>query len=217
LRRDAGVIHARQPQRTKAAHSVPPRERVDLRMLQHVPDVDRTGNVRRRNDDAEAPALRIGRAQFGAYLGCVQSLLHPSFRPAQFDLLRIVRLGKLCCFRRILRHWPARHPTDKPTTIRAARKSVKSTQLTWSLGLMGVLIGRAFSSRNEVRDVLLAVKLLLFEFALHQGFDYGTQKFARHQVDNLGLHAIDYALHDGFHFCWIHARGDVCRNETREL
>ena len=88
LRGDPGMIHARQPQRALAAHAVPAREHVDLRVLQHVPDVDLSGHVRRRNDDGKCLArpLRIGAKEF---------LLHPGLGPARLDQLRVVGLGEL--------------------------------------------------------------------------------------------------------------------------
>ena len=55
-------------------------------MVQHVPDVQRSGHVRRRNDDRKhrPGRIRIRFEQFFSY---------PEVRPARFDLLRFVRLG----------------------------------------------------------------------------------------------------------------------------
>ena len=61
LRRDAGVVRARLPERVAAAHSVVARERVHDRVLQRVTHVQRAGHVRRRNHDAVRLAAARGR------------------------------------------------------------------------------------------------------------------------------------------------------------
>src|SRR5262249_20647824 len=53
LHGNSGVIGAWQIERVVAAHTMPARENVDFRMLQHVPDVQRTGNIRRWNHKGE--------------------------------------------------------------------------------------------------------------------------------------------------------------------
>ena len=60
LRRDAGVIGARLPQRVVAAHAVVAGEGVHQRVLERVAHVQRAGDVRRRDHDA------IGRARVRA-------------------------------------------------------------------------------------------------------------------------------------------------------
>ena len=50
---DPGVVHAWQPQGVEALHAAPPDLRVDQRVVQRVADVQGTGDVRRRDDDAE--------------------------------------------------------------------------------------------------------------------------------------------------------------------
>ena len=86
LRGDAGVVHSREPQRAVAAHAVPADEHVDLRVLEHVADVDRSGDIRRRERDRE------GRPVAGIF-GAEEFLVEPGLRPALFDLLRLVSLG----------------------------------------------------------------------------------------------------------------------------
>ena len=54
LRGDSGVVHAGEPEGAVAAHAMPADEHVDLRVLEHVADVDRAGDVGRRNDDRES-------------------------------------------------------------------------------------------------------------------------------------------------------------------
>ena len=51
LRGDAGVIGARQEQRVVAAHAMPARGRVDHGVIEHVADVQRSGDVGRRNGE----------------------------------------------------------------------------------------------------------------------------------------------------------------------
>ncbi len=53
LRGDAGVVHAREPEGTFAAHAVPADEHVDLSVFEHVAHVDGAGDVGRREGDRE--------------------------------------------------------------------------------------------------------------------------------------------------------------------
>jgi hypothetical protein len=58
LRGDTRVVHTRQPKRFVAAHAAPADEHVDLRMFEHMADVNRPGHVRRRKRNREgAPAI----------------------------------------------------------------------------------------------------------------------------------------------------------------
>ncbi len=66
LRRDAGMIGARLPQRVKAAHPVIANQRVHNRLLKTVPHMERAGDVRRRQQNAEAVFFGLGRIQTGA-------------------------------------------------------------------------------------------------------------------------------------------------------
>ena len=85
LRRDPGVIRARQPQRHIAAHAMPAHRDIDLSVLQHVPHMERTGNVRRRNDKRK---YRLARLPFSA----INAALHPPLSPARFEPLRLIHL-----------------------------------------------------------------------------------------------------------------------------
>ena len=53
LRGDAGVVHTRKPQRVVALHSPAPGQRVHQRVFERVAEVQRTGDVGGRDDDAE--------------------------------------------------------------------------------------------------------------------------------------------------------------------
>ncbi len=57
LRGDSRVIHARQPKRAVAAHAVPAHQHVDLRVLEHVADVNRAGDVGRRQGNRKHRAV----------------------------------------------------------------------------------------------------------------------------------------------------------------
>ena len=86
LRGDSGVVHAGEPQRAMAAHAMPADEHVDLRVLEHVADVDRAGNVgRRQRDRKHGPVAGV--------FGAKEFFVKPGFGPALFDLLRLVGLG----------------------------------------------------------------------------------------------------------------------------
>ena len=86
LRGDSGVIHARKPERAVAAHAVPADEHVDLRVLEHVADVDRAGDVGRRQGDRKHGAV-------SGIFGAKEFLVEPGLGPALFDFLRLVGLG----------------------------------------------------------------------------------------------------------------------------
>ncbi len=81
------MIHAGEPQRPLAAHAVPARERVDLRVLEHVADVDVSGHVRRRNDDRKyrPRTTRISAKEL---------LVYPSLGPARLNQPRFVNFGE---------------------------------------------------------------------------------------------------------------------------
>ncbi len=86
LRGDAGMVHAGEPERVVAAHAVPADQHVDLRVLEHVADVDGAGDIGRRQCDRKhRPVARI--------FGAKQLLVEPGLGPALFDLLRLIRLG----------------------------------------------------------------------------------------------------------------------------
>ncbi len=83
LRRDAGVVVARLPERREAAHAVPANEQVLDRRIQRVADVQLAGDVRRRDGDDERRPVRVG-------LGCVETFVLPGLLPACLDTLRLV-------------------------------------------------------------------------------------------------------------------------------
>jgi hypothetical protein len=76
LRGDAGVVHARQPQRGVALHPPSADQRVLDRVVERVPNVQRPGDVRWRNDDAERLAVARGLEYAGLYPTLVQPLLY---------------------------------------------------------------------------------------------------------------------------------------------
>src|SRR5690606_20090411 len=59
LRGDAGVIGPRQPERVESAHPLPAREHVLQGHEDRVAHVQLTGDVRRRDDDAERRLLAL--------------------------------------------------------------------------------------------------------------------------------------------------------------
>src|SRR6185437_341358 len=71
--------------RPAAAHPPPADQHVYLRVFQHVPDVDRAGDVRRGQRDREPRPVR-------GILRPEELLLEPGIRPALLDLLRFVSL-----------------------------------------------------------------------------------------------------------------------------
>ena len=83
LRGDAGVIGARLPQRVKAAHAMPARERIHERVLEGVAHVQRAGDVRRRQHDAIGRAFTGGRECSGSF---------PTFVDPALDVARGVGL-----------------------------------------------------------------------------------------------------------------------------
>src|SRR6266404_1763260 len=88
LRRNSRVVHSRQVQRVVPAHPVPARQDVNLRVVQHVPDVQRPSHVRWRNDDRKHRSRSVG-------IRLEKRFLHPVLSPARLDLLRFVRLCDL--------------------------------------------------------------------------------------------------------------------------
>src|ERR1700678_833709 len=68
---------------------MPPHQHVDLRVLEHVADVNRAGHVRRRQRDRKT-FRRIPRRP--GILRAKQFFVEPGLRPALLDLLRLVGL-----------------------------------------------------------------------------------------------------------------------------
>jgi hypothetical protein len=56
LRGDAGMIHARKPKGAVPSHAAPPNQHIDLRMLQQMADMDRSGDVRRGQGNGKGRA-----------------------------------------------------------------------------------------------------------------------------------------------------------------
>src|SRR5690348_7571142 len=86
LRRDAGVVNAREPESAAAGHAAPADEDVDLGVFEHVADVDGAGDIGRRNGDGENLSRM---ARFGA----VELVFKPGLSPAPLDFLRFICLG----------------------------------------------------------------------------------------------------------------------------
>src|SRR5579885_2172708 len=89
LRSDCGVVGSRKPQHVFAAHTVPSHQNVNLRMFEHVPDVERTSDVRWWNYEAETrPGWVAGRP--------VEFLLNPHPRPVGFNGFGRIYFGNFC-------------------------------------------------------------------------------------------------------------------------
>ena len=88
LRRNSRVVGSGQVQRVVALHAPPARQDIDLGVVEHVADVQRTGHVRRRDDDGKNRAGRV-------HVGAKQVFLRPFLRPPLLDQLRLVSLGNL--------------------------------------------------------------------------------------------------------------------------
>ncbi len=65
LRRNSRMVGSRQVKRVVALHAPPARQDVDLGVVEHVADVQRAGDVRRRNDDGTGRAriVHVGAKQ----------------------------------------------------------------------------------------------------------------------------------------------------------
>src|SRR6266850_585577 len=88
LRRNSRMVHSRQVERVVPAHPVPSRQDVNLRVVQHVPDVQRPGYVRGWNDNREYWSRSAG-------IRLEKRFLHPILSPARLNQLRFVRLCDL--------------------------------------------------------------------------------------------------------------------------
>src|ERR1700688_2161305 len=76
---------------------MPTRQDIYLRMLQHVPDVQRSGHVGRRNDNGENRRRRIR-------ICSEQNLCYPKFGPLWFDFLRLVTFWNFASHQRKFLH-----------------------------------------------------------------------------------------------------------------
>ncbi len=92
LRGDAGVVGARQPERRVALHPAPAGQQVLDCVIQRVAHVQRTRDIRRRDDDAERLALAI-------YLRARHVVVEPVLIP--LALHGFVIVGR----RHLLGHW----------------------------------------------------------------------------------------------------------------
>src|SRR6266404_6460155 len=88
LRGDSRMVHSRQVQRVVPPHPVPACQDVNLRVVQHVADVQRPGHVRRWNDDRKHGSRSVG-------IRLEKRFLHPILSPARLYLLRFVRFCDL--------------------------------------------------------------------------------------------------------------------------
>src|SRR5260370_9140904 len=82
------MVRCRQIRRVVSPHPVPACEDVDLRVVQHVPDVQRTRHVRRWDHDRKHRPRRIR-------IRLEQRFLHPVVCPPWFNLLRFICLCDL--------------------------------------------------------------------------------------------------------------------------
>ncbi len=98
LHRDAGVVHARQPQRLVALHPAAPGEQVHQGVLEGVADVQAAGDVRRRDDDRERRllAVRIRDEVLGGYPALVQLGLYVGRVPARRKFTGLCGCAGLC-------------------------------------------------------------------------------------------------------------------------
>ena len=83
---DARVVHAGQPERVVALHPAPPDQRVDQRVIERMTDMQRPGNVRRRDDDGERRCRRFG-------VGPEVASFYPRLVPAGLNLAWVVLCG----------------------------------------------------------------------------------------------------------------------------
>ncbi len=85
LRGDSGVIGTRKEQRVVAAHAMPARRGVDYGVVERVADVQRSGNVGRRDGEGESGHGRV-------CIGMKNAGLPPPFGPTGLAALRLVGL-----------------------------------------------------------------------------------------------------------------------------
>ena len=88
------MIRARQPKRDKPAHAMPAHENIHLRLVEHVPHVQPTRHVRRRQEQRKH-RTRISRHRS---LHVKQFFPDPILGPARFNRARFVS------FRQFVRH-----------------------------------------------------------------------------------------------------------------
>ena len=86
---DAGVVGAGQPQRVVAEHAMPADGDVDLGVLEHVADVQRAGDVGRRNDEGKDARRGFSRG------GAEDAGVDPPLRPMRLEPLGLVHFLNL--------------------------------------------------------------------------------------------------------------------------
>ena len=99
LRRDARVIHTRQPQRAKAGHPFVSGQHIHHGVLQSVAHVQRTGNVRWRNYNGENRGGRVLinlRSEIAAFFPTRIVILLGFFRIVSFGDIDHFRKGFSC-------------------------------------------------------------------------------------------------------------------------
>ena len=117
------MIGAWKVQGIVAEHAVPADQDIDLAVIQHVANVQRAGDIGRRNDDGKNGAG-------GARVGTVKLLIDPGSGPVRLDQLGIVGLGKIISLGKCERFWGlfghAKHLKETAFTIRFGVGTVKS-------------------------------------------------------------------------------------------
>src|SRR5579872_3183761 len=107
------MVRARQIQRVVTLHSPPPREDIDLGVVEHVADVRGSGYVWRWNNNGKHRSRRI-------HIGSEEFFLRPLFCPSLFDQLRFV------CFWNFSRHFPWPSALDVYYTDAAAGGQIRN-------------------------------------------------------------------------------------------
>ena len=119
LRRDAGVIGAHLPQRVDAAHAVIADQHIHQRLLERVPHVQRAGDVRRRQLDAERRrAGRVARLEIPARF--------PQRVPFRLDGVGLEAFGEFHVVCYPLRAKPEIIDDQQPCPRRFSRSSIRT-------------------------------------------------------------------------------------------
>ena len=116
LRGDAGVVGARHPQRVVAAHAVEADQHVLQRVVERVAQVQRGRDVRRRDEDRVAVALRFDRHRHGEHAGVGPPAAHRRFGVAGH--VRLGQVGAGSGRGRVGAHRRARLPVPGPPARR---------------------------------------------------------------------------------------------------
>ena len=173
LRGNSRMVRARQIQCVVALHPPPAREDIDLRVVEHVADVQGPGYVWRRNNNRKYGSRRV-------HIGSEEFFLRPLFCPALFDQLRFV------CFWDLSRHVPWPSVLDVYYTDAGAGGQIRIQKIKTERSC-------GQGRRIEARD------LFLFDFSLDQSLNNGTQKFLGNDVNDLRAHLIEDSLNHSLH------------------